>query len=322
MNSNLKNPKVSVVMSVYNGEKYLREAIESILNQTFTDFEFIIINDGSTDRTGEILSNYNDSRMVIREQGNKGLAQSLNRGIRKSRGQYIARMDADDISNAERLEKQVSFLDTHPEYVMVGTNAMVMDKDGVMLYETNLSRNDEEIRVFLNSGNPFYHGSVMFRRDAVLKAGLYDETVVQYFEDYLLWHKLAVLGKMANFPDVLYYYRLVPSSICILSASLGRKKWRIIRKYLEMGVLTKQEKEFLTVRPKTMNTHHKLSLYYLGIGNIYLQCHVDRNRARLFLLRSIRHRSWCGRAWFKFFLSFLPRGCIQAWKRYREKGGR
>ena len=118
----MKNdPKISVVMAVYNGEKYLREAIDSILNQTFKDFEFIIVNDGSTDRTREILESFIDPRIVLIHQEHMGLTKSLNRGIALAKGKYIARQDADDISMAERLEKQFNFLESHENVALLGT---------------------------------------------------------------------------------------------------------------------------------------------------------------------------------------------------------
>jgi len=118
----MDRPKISVIMSVYNGEKYLREAIESILNQTFRDFEFIIINDGSTDKTSEILSSYNDPRIVIiNNKRNIGLTKSLNKGLKMVKGEYIARQDADDVSLPERLERMVNFLDMNRDVGLLGS---------------------------------------------------------------------------------------------------------------------------------------------------------------------------------------------------------
>ncbi|HAS7841575.1 TPA: glycosyltransferase family 2 protein, partial [Vibrio cholerae] len=119
----MSSPKISVVMSVYNGEKYLGEAIDSILKQTFSDFEFIIINDGSTDKTLEIIKSYmkKDDRIVLVSRENKGLIVSLNEGLDLAKGQYIARMDADDISIKSRFEKQIEFLDSNPDIGVCGT---------------------------------------------------------------------------------------------------------------------------------------------------------------------------------------------------------
>ncbi len=132
MTQERKDPasKISVVMSVYNGQSYLREAVESILNQTFTDFELILIDDGSTDATGEILDEYatRDARIILsRNQNNIGLTRSLNQGISMSRGKYIARMDADDVSRADRLSRQFEFLEKRPEVGVLGSGYQLMD---------------------------------------------------------------------------------------------------------------------------------------------------------------------------------------------------
>ena len=126
-------------MSVYNGEKYLREAIDSILNQTFKDFEFIIVNDGSTDNSLKIIKSYNDPRITIINQKNTGLAKALNEGIKIAKGKFIARMDADDISEPERFKKEYKFMHVHDECVALGTNAIIIDENGNNLYITELA---------------------------------------------------------------------------------------------------------------------------------------------------------------------------------------
>ena len=140
-------PKVSIIMSVYNGEKYLQEAIESILNQSYSGFEFIIVNDGSTDYTEEILNEYTDSRIVrINNQENIGLARSLNRAIETAHGELIARMDADDISAPDRFEKQVAYLDAELEVSVLGTYMKQIDADGNNLGILNVPCNHNLIK--------------------------------------------------------------------------------------------------------------------------------------------------------------------------------
>jgi len=131
----MKNPEVTVLMSVYNGEKYLREAIDSILNQTFTDFEFLIVNDGSTDRTAEILRSYDDPRIIIiNNEKNIGLTKSLNIGLRMAKGEYIARMDADDVSMPERLQKQIELLNQKKNTGLVGTYYTIINEKGKVFF--------------------------------------------------------------------------------------------------------------------------------------------------------------------------------------------
>jgi len=204
---NMKDSKVTVLMSVYNGEKYLREAIDSILNQTFRDFEFLIINDGSTDRTMEILRSYHDRRIkIINNERNMGLTKSLNKGLKMARGEYIARMDADDISMPDRLKKQVDFLDAHQDYAVVGTFVKILNKDSEVIYLPERPIEDTEIRGFLKRDNCIAHGSVMIRKTCLLDVGLYDE-LMERSQDYELWLRLSEKYRLANIPNYLYMWR-------------------------------------------------------------------------------------------------------------------
>ncbi len=198
--------KVSVVMSVYNGENYVNEAVRSILNQTFTDFEFIIIDDGSTDKTPHILAGFHDSRIKIITQNNMGLVASLNTGIKQASGIYIARQDADDRSVPDRLEKQVRFMEAHPEVIITGSSICVMNNTGETTHQHAVLLHDPELRQELLVRSPFAHGSIMARRDALLKSGLYN---LDFWpaEDYELWLRLSKFGKLANLDDYLYVYR-------------------------------------------------------------------------------------------------------------------
>ncbi len=162
------SPLVSVVMSVYNGDLYLREAIESILNQTYTNFEFIIINDGSIDKSSEIIKEYSDPRIKLIEHENQGLARSLNKGIRMSNGEYIARMDSDDISFPTRLDKQVHFLLDNPDYVVVGSKAIIIEKGGAEIFYHESYTAWEDIKTRLIK-NPIFHSSAMFRKEIAKK---------------------------------------------------------------------------------------------------------------------------------------------------------
>ena len=194
----MKNYKVTVLRSVYNGEKYLREAIESILNQTFTDFEFLIINDGSTDRTTEILQSYDNPRIKIIDNGkNIGLTKSLNKGLRMARGEYIARMDADDVSMLERLGKEVDFLETHQDCAVVGTFAKVLNEDSEVIRLMDRPIDDAQIREFFRRDNCIAHGSAMIRKTCLENVGSYDESIARA-QDYELWLRLSEKYRLAN----------------------------------------------------------------------------------------------------------------------------
>jgi glycosyltransferase involved in cell wall biosynthesis len=198
-------PLVSVIMPVYNAGQYLAEAIESILNQTFTDFEFLIFNDGSKDNSLEIIKSYNDSRIVLAYNGeNKGYVSHLNEGIRMARGKYIARMDADDISLPQRLEKQVTFLEQNPDYVMCGSR---VDTFGLTQGTVALPLSNEEIKLKMLYITPFAHPSVMLRKSILQDNHLFYDDNVMPAEDLDLWIRLAPFGKMYNIKESLLLYR-------------------------------------------------------------------------------------------------------------------
>lgn len=206
-------PKVSVVMPVYNGEKYLQEAIDSILVQTFEDFEFVIINDGSTDRSREIIESYNDARIRLINQENRKLVSALNRGVAESRAELIARQDADDISLPQRLEREAEFLEAHPEVALLGSSFEVIDGGGRVM-GTNFSPvRDIDIRqeIFLRS--PFGHGTVMMRKRVLDEVGGY-RADFRHNEDFDLWGRILASHRAANLPEALYRWRLNPDGIC------------------------------------------------------------------------------------------------------------
>jgi hypothetical protein len=202
-------PLISVIMAVYNGERYLREAVDSVLGQTWTDLELIVIDDGSTDGTAAMLAGYADSRIrVSRNPANLGLTQSLNRGLSLAGGEFVARLDADDISLPPRLERQVAFLREHPEVVMVGSDVGWISADGADLgIHSRQPYSDAAIRWVMLLQNAFWHSSVMLRRRALTEGGLaYDETL-RYAQDYDLWSRVLRYGQGANLADELVQMR-------------------------------------------------------------------------------------------------------------------
>lgn len=207
------SPKVSVVMSVYNGERYLREAVDSILSQTFSDYEFIIIDDASTDGTPTILSSYDDPRIrLFRNHNNLGLARSLNRGLRAAQGEYVARMDADDISLPERLEQQVDFLDSHPLVGLISSWFEVINEASNPLNIAKLPTTNEVLQHRLLKGNVFCHGAAMFRMDCLRKVGPYRPEFIAT-QDFDLWLRIAEHYEVANLSESLYLWRENPTSV-------------------------------------------------------------------------------------------------------------
>ena len=200
---------ITVLLAVYNGQQYLREAIDSILSQTFRDFEFLIIDDGSTDNTLFILNEYarRDSRIKLVTRPNKGLTYTLNEGIFLARGEFLARMDADDICLPQRFEKQLAYLRQHPECVLVGSRVQLMDPEGLPLREMSQEQSHQEIDdAHLNRGWPVVHPATMMRLSAIKQIGGYRDEF-NTLEDLDLFLRLAEVGKLANLPDVLLRYR-------------------------------------------------------------------------------------------------------------------
>lgn len=197
------NPKISVIMPVYNGDKYLKESIGSILEQDFKDFEFIIIDDGSVDKTKDILKSISDRRLVLIEnKRNMGVSKSINKGLKIARGEYIARCDADDIYRKDRFKKQNDFLDRNKEYVVVGSNASIIDDLGNFVKEDCMPETDQQIRKTILIRNPMFHPSVMIRRSIINKLGGYRD-IFNGAEDYDLWFRMLKCGNLYNIQENL-----------------------------------------------------------------------------------------------------------------------
>jgi glycosyltransferase involved in cell wall biosynthesis len=202
--------KVSIIMCVYNGEAYLEKAIESVLNQTYSNFELVIVDDGSTDSTSSILSTFaaQDSRILLmHNKKNYGLEHSLNIGLTAAQGEYIARQDADDISLPERLELQAQFLDSHPQIGALYTAVEFISDKGIVLGEDHPPEDHESLKALLLVNNFMHHSSLMTRLSLIKAVGGYDETK-RYAEDYDLWWKLSRLSRLSTLPQILLRRRL------------------------------------------------------------------------------------------------------------------
>ncbi|MEE9339089.1 MAG: glycosyltransferase [Methylococcaceae bacterium] len=240
----MTSPVISVLMPVHNGESFLSESIESILNQTFDDFEFLIIDDGSTDNTLEIIKSYTDPRIrLLSNKNNIGLVASLNSGIDAARGRYIARMDADDICRLDRLEKQIGFLDSRPEYGLVGSWFRLFGKDEGYV-RPPLEYDDIQIGLLFE--NVFGHPTVVFRKDIVEKHNIRYSEIYPYAQDYHFLYKVTNYCKAKNVDEILLYYRTHKSQIsCRLNiiqhdiAKMIRKN--ILEETLGIGVSSRQE---------------------------------------------------------------------------------
>jgi glycosyltransferase involved in cell wall biosynthesis len=209
-----QKPLVSVLLPVYNGEKYLKEAIKSILRQTYKNFELIIINDGSKDKSIKIVKSFKDKRIKLYSQRNKGLAVTLNRAIKLSKGKYLARQDQDDVSFPQRLSKQVDFLEKNPKTAVVGCWAKIIKERKKTSKTATHPAKDIALKFETLFNSRFIHGSVLMIKKAILDIGLYTEDKTrQPPEDFELWSRVIRKYQIANLPEFLLYYREVPGSM-------------------------------------------------------------------------------------------------------------
>lgn len=246
----MRQPAVTVLMPVHNGENYLREAIDSILAQTFGDFEFLVIDDGSSDLSRLIVESYDDPRIIlIANAENRGTVHVLNQGISLAKGRYIARMDSDDISLPTRLERQISFMDEHPDIGVSGTG-MRLIKKGKLKNTRTQPTSDQELKIQLLFSTCFFHPTVIFRTD-LAKAYPYPDNLV-YTQDYNYWTRLASVTRFANLDDISLYFREHESQTSSRKADLQITNARIVR----AAYLKKLKK---TISPEQIAIHNEIS---------------------------------------------------------------
>ncbi|HHV23598.1 MAG TPA: glycosyltransferase [Methanosarcina sp.] len=242
----ISNLKVTVLMSVYNGEKYLKEAVDSILSQTFTDFEFLIIDDASTDKTPEILHSYGDQRIrIVTNEENLGLTKSLNKGLALARGEYIARMDADDISLPERLEVQVKFMESNPEVCVCGSWIEIIGHNAGDIWKYPTDSNDIQCKHLFECS--IAHPSAIFKKDILDQNHFRYDPAFKRSQDYELWVRISTLYPLANIGKVLLKHRIHPSAIGQHYSSDQKKcadqvRYRQLREFLR---LTPTENELM-----------------------------------------------------------------------------
>lgn len=273
-------PKVSVLMPAYNSEKYIAEAIDSILNQTFTDFEFIIINDGSTDNTAKIIRNYARKDLRIRfinNRQNRGFIKRLNDCLDLASGEYVAKMDSDDISLPTRLEKQVEFLDSHPDIGMVGCGLQAFDKgDFIKTHPAKIGLVDALIEIpttiFMARRSLIEQNKLRFNPDFIA------------CEDYEFYAQFIKHANIANIPDVLYKYRWHGNNISIKKRDIQSKNTKLVQQELAQHLTynIKMQKNLLWLCTES-NTHVKL----FGIIPIIRIKRYGINKTKYYLFEKI-----------------------------------
>lgn len=307
------HPRVSVLMPAYDAAPYLPAAIESLLGQSFGDFELIVIDDGSTDATPEILAGIDDPRLIVlRQPDNRGYVPALNRALEEARGEYVARQDADDVSLPGRLAAQVEALDRDLGLVLVGTGYRTVDVTGDPLASHQPPTGDAAIRWQMLFHNAFVHSSVMFRRRALDRAGLrYDASYVPA-EDYRLWSQLLEEGRGANLPQPLAGHRKHAEQISERQADRQRRNADLVsRGNLERLGVRVSDDELRVLRGWTYGAPGPL-----GRGEI---AHYARSAEILTAFRR-RHPAAAelaaiGRSWARQTLTHLPtRRLADAWR--------
>ena len=316
VNNVKSNPKVSVIMSVYNAEQFLQDAIESILNQTFHDFEFLIMDDHSTDRGVEIIRSYSDFRIkFIQLDENIGLAAALNIGMQHAKGKYIARMDADDVSDIHRIQVQYDFLEQHPDVVVAGCWTQMISMEGEPLYIEQLPLDSYTIKKALPVPS-FVHGSVMIRTEVVRQIGGY-KPQFRNRQDVILWIDLSKIGEFANINQSLYHFRITPTSNQRKSKRYIRLQDELIMTYNEKGEVNTSLFEQMDPLGGGLTPDQRYSEYHLLLGKIYIEKRFDRRRAFYHLKQSVKYNMMNYIAFFNIFLLLLPQLIIGKWKAKR-----
>lgn len=308
-------PLVSVIMTAFNAMDTIGDSIESVLNQSLIDFELIIVNDGSTDKTPEIITEFDDARIVFINQKNQGPAIARNCAISKSTGKYIAILDADDLALPQRLEKQVEFLNNHPDYVLIGSNALIIDKNSEYIHTSALPLTWEEIKSKFPLSS-FYHSSVMFISDVFKSCGGYhSEDKLYIFEDSWLWNKMKEFGKMANLSEPLIKYRLLPNS-----ASASGKEAKLINKIFKETIaenrISESNKIVLSEIRRNINQVERERLYYLHIAKKLLWNNYSPLKSRANLKSAIKIKPSKIFPYCLYIISFLPKEILLWFYKY------
>jgi len=255
-------PMISVVLPVYNGAADVEKAVATILAQTFTDFELILINDGSKDNSADVLESMTDPRIRLFHQDNMGLAATLNRGIGLARGRYIARQDQDDLSHPERFARQVDFLERHPDHGLLGSAAQIWVGDTPTERAHDHPTEHGALSFELLFNNPFVHSSIMMRKSTVEAVGGYTtDPARQPPEDYELWSRMARAGRVANLAERLLVYREVPASMSRTGPNPFLERLVLICAENLAAVLGQAQpsREVMDVAAMTHSAFHRLS---------------------------------------------------------------
>jgi glycosyltransferase involved in cell wall biosynthesis len=290
MNSKVQ---ISVLLPVYNGEKYLKDSIDSILNQSFIDFELIIVNDGSNDNSDIIIKSYTDGRIkYIKHNLNTGLVNSLNAAIATAKGKFLARMDQDDIAQQNRLELQYQFLEKNETCVLLGTQIKVLGNNII----SKMYCESDELKTALIFGNTFAHSTIMMRKSIIDRYQLKYETDYEHAEDYGLWIRLSNYGDINNLNEVGVMYRKHSNQYSIVfKEEMKLTRFKIIHDYCKALKLGLDDEEILLLQNisnyKNRALTHNSLLNCADVFNKLLNHLVDKKMNRSFV-EKVLYRKW------------------------------
>ncbi len=309
----MNNPKVTVLMPAYNAGKYIREAISSVLGQSFTDFELLIVNDGSTDDTVNIIHSFGDARIVLINQDNRGVARALNLGLSYARAPYVARFDADDVCYPNRLKIQYEFITAYPEYSIIGSAVDYADADGHHIFTHHPEGHlNEEIQQLKYNICPFIHSSVLYKKEVIINNGGYNEHAYTY-EDHFLWVNILNNQKACNLSQPLIKVRLSPGSVSI-DGKWHKRQFRSI-KYAtlkKISITESEGAELYRISEKHYSSKIKEGAYYALCGKKFLLNNYQPERARANVAMAITLNPFRLDNYLLYVISYFP-GRLITW---------
>jgi len=313
-------PNITVLMPAYNAAKYIVAAIESVLEQSFINFELLIINDGSVDDTEMLIKNFGDERIKLINQSHQGLVAALNLGLLNAVAPLIARFDADDICYPQRLQQQFDFFQNNPDYVLIGSDVNYTDQAGEHLYGyANIGHTHDEICNRITTYCPFIHSSVMYKKNIALELGGYDVRA-HSFEDYQLWIKFITKGKVYNTKTPLIKVRLNPESVTI-DEKLRGKRFAELKKEMLFNspvITVEQENELLEILQSQNFIRFKNYSYNILVAKKYLWNNYQPGKARNNVSKAIQFMPFQATSYGLWVLSFLPKYFVHRfYKKYK-----
>jgi glycosyltransferase involved in cell wall biosynthesis len=305
-------PIITVLMPAFNAAGFIAQAVDSVLKQSFTNFELLVVDDGSVDDTATIVQSFKDERIRLLQLPHKGIAAALNSGLKAAAGKYIARFDADDICYPQRLQVQYGFLTANPDYIICGCAADYITAEGdfVFTYQPP-GFLYKDLLISYKTKCPFIHSGVMYVRDTIVHAGGYSEHA-HTFEDHLLWSQLLKTAKACNLQQVLLRVRLNPQSVTIDERWRPQRFNEIKAIAIASGTISPEDglalQEILQQQDKGVT---KLAAYHSLLGKKYLWDNFKPASARAHIKKAIRIRPSGIKNYALFLLSFLPGSLVK-----------